>query len=223
MEDELEKEDEIPLTPNFYTWIKDKNFKFVYCSESIARICGLDSPKQIIGKTDYDLVWSDKASLFRHSDSLILHEGQNHLNVVERIKVVEAKAKNKLILGENDILITKSRLFNKQGKCTGIVGSHVDITGFTLVKKTGFTDEQGNFYLGNTFGNTYLTKREVEVFKLILEGYCAKKIAKILNISYRTVESHTEAIKLKLQSPTKGDIISTAVRLGLSHILINAE
>lgn len=42
-----------------------------------------------------------------------------------------------------------------------------------------------------------LSPKEQEVLGLLVKGYCHKKIAKILNISYRTVETHSSHIKLK--------------------------
>lgn len=42
-----------------------------------------------------------------------------------------------------------------------------------------------------------LSPKEQEVLSYLVKGYCHKKIAKILNISYRTVETHSSHIKLK--------------------------
>lgn len=42
-----------------------------------------------------------------------------------------------------------------------------------------------------------LSPKEQEVLGLLVKGYCHKKIAKLLNISYRTVETHSSHIKLK--------------------------
>ena len=42
-----------------------------------------------------------------------------------------------------------------------------------------------------------LSTKEREVLGLLVRGFCHKKIAKLLNISYRTVETHSSHIKLK--------------------------
>lgn len=46
-----------------------------------------------------------------------------------------------------------------------------------------------------------LTDREYEVVYYLSKGFSHKKIAKMLNISFRTVEAHTSRIKLKTQIP----------------------
>ena len=42
-----------------------------------------------------------------------------------------------------------------------------------------------------------LSNKEQEVLGLMVKGFCHKKIAKLLNISYRTVETHSSHIKIK--------------------------
>ena len=42
-----------------------------------------------------------------------------------------------------------------------------------------------------------LSTKEQEVLGLLVRGFCHKKIAKLLNISYRTVETHSSHIKIK--------------------------
>ncbi len=44
-----------------------------------------------------------------------------------------------------------------------------------------------------------LTDREYDIIQNLAKGFCHKKIAKLLNISFRTVESHCSRIKLKTQ------------------------
>ena len=47
---------------------KDKNSKYLFCNEATAEAAGLDSPRQIIGKTDYDLFWRQYAEIYRDCD-----------------------------------------------------------------------------------------------------------------------------------------------------------
>jgi len=64
-------------------------------------------------------------------------------------------------------------------------------------------------------GNIKLTKRELEVLKYVVLGYTAKKIGKVLNISYRTVESYMNIIKTKLNCDTKGEMVGMVIKSGL--------
>jgi DNA-binding CsgD family transcriptional regulator len=49
----------------------------------------------------------------------------------------------------------------------------------------------------------YLTPREFELVKYILQGYTYKKIAKFVGISPRTVEDHMKNLKSKVRCKTK--------------------
>jgi two-component system response regulator FixJ len=55
-----------------------------------------------------------------------------------------------------------------------------------------------------------LTSKEQEVLALLARGFCHKKIAKIMNISFRTVEAHSSHIKLKTKIATSELIYITS-------------
>ena len=65
----------------------------------------------------------------------------------------------------------------------------------------------------------YLTEREAAILKYVLWGYTAKKIGRALNISFRTVEAYIDILKCKLHCHSKGDIIETAIKMGLAKKL----
>jgi DNA-binding CsgD family transcriptional regulator len=60
-----------------------------------------------------------------------------------------------------------------------------------------------------------LTKRELECLFLMLEGKTAKEIAIILKISYRTVETYLEKIKIKLNCQHKHELRDKLLPIGL--------
>ncbi len=51
--------------------LKDVDSRFVYCNEKYAEAAGL-SIDELIGKTDYDLYPQDKATLYIHSDRIVI-------------------------------------------------------------------------------------------------------------------------------------------------------
>jgi len=61
----------------------------------------------------------------------------------------------------------------------------------------------------------YLTSREKEVLKLVATGKSAKEIAGILNISYRTVDTHRTNLKDKLKVKNTAGMIRSAFQMGL--------
>ena len=57
-----------------------------------------------------------------------------------------------------------------------------------------------------------LTPREIEIVKLIAQGYCDKEIAYILNISTYTMPVHKRNIHHKLETLSKPQIATWAVK-----------
>lgn len=60
-----------------------------------------------------------------------------------------------------------------------------------------------------------LTRREVEILSLIVEGHASKKVADLLFVSKRTVDFHLDNIYDKLQVTNRMQALHRATRLGL--------
>ncbi|MNY38063.1 Tetrathionate response regulatory protein TtrR [compost metagenome] len=54
----------------------------------------------------------------------------------------------------------------------------------------------------------HLTPREREIVKLLAKGLTSKQIAKLLEMSHRTVEAHRTRIGRKLDAKTTVEIVS---------------
>ena len=80
-------------------------------------------------------------------------------------------------------------------------------------------DVKGRLQLGKQFQNQYITAREVDILKCLLKGYSAKETGAELSISYRTVESYINALKLKLRCNKKSELIGFGIKLGLFRLL----
>jgi len=65
---------------------------------------------------------------------------------------------------------------------------------------------------GGTSSIEDLSDRELEVFGLIGQGLSTSKIAERLHLSVKTVETHREKIKRKLQLATGGELVRHAVQ-----------
>jgi DNA-binding NarL/FixJ family response regulator len=61
-----------------------------------------------------------------------------------------------------------------------------------------------------------LTKRQREVLQLLAEGYSAKEIASMLNISSRTVEFHKYQMMKDIGLQTVADLIRYAIKHGIA-------
>ncbi|MYI81857.1 MAG: PAS domain-containing protein [Chloroflexi bacterium] len=60
-----------------------------------------------------------------------------------------------------------------------------------------------------------LTRRELEVLRLVAAGWGTQRIADALSISPHTVRNHVRHFRGKLNATTKLDAVVTAIRLGL--------
>lgn len=58
-----------------------------------------------------------------------------------------------------------------------------------------------------------LTKREVEILKLIQKEYTTQQMAELLNLSYYTVETHRKNINQKLKFETKQELYEFIMKL----------
>ena len=63
-----------------------------------------------------------------------------------------------------------------------------------------------------------LTPREREVLQLVTEGASVKKIASILHVSIKTIETHRQHIMNKLNTRSVADLTKYAIREGMTSL-----
>lgn len=81
-----------------------------------------------------------------------------------------------------------------------------DFLNETIIKTLRLTGElEGEF----------LTNKQLACIINLMEGKTAKEIAKILGVSYRTVEGHITKLKIKFNCRTKNDLIAKLLKNGL--------
>lgn len=106
--------------PQFIFW-KDRNSVYLGCNYNFARIAGLHSPDEIVGKTDYDLPWTkQEADFYRQCDAQIMATNRGEYHILET--PVQADGKQAW-LDTNKI-----PLHDSEGHVVGILGSYEDIT-----------------------------------------------------------------------------------------------
>ena len=274
----ISQDNVIAQMPNFLFW-KDINSVFLGCNDNFAKAAGLRSPKDIIGKTDYDLAWGEThAKAYQQGDHEVL-DGLIKSNEIE----TQYNSNGKF----TTIIINKIPLLDSDGQKNGILGTYMEISssnhfgaGNIFKNKTflskkladclyffakGMTNEQisdqleltldticdyikmlkiklnctcksslmikawtldfikirlfdetmnsiSNHLNTNMINQFHLSKREVECFQLTVRGNTAKQIAATLGISHRTVETHLDNLKVKLNVPSKGALIDIAFK-----------
>lgn len=122
------------------------------------------------------------------------NSGKKYLNVLSRQRVIQQDVNGKawIVLGEVNILPDQRPLD--------------DVRKITVNLKTGDTVQSENH-----FGHvTSLSKREIEILRLIRMGYLSKEIAEKLCISLNTVNNHRKKIHAKLQVSNSVEAINAA-------------
>lgn len=100
---------------------KDVNSVYLGCNHKFAEIAGLDSPEQIVGKTDHDLPWKkEEADFFRLCDRRVMDSNTPEIGIIEP----QLQADGKQAWLETN----KLPLHDDQGHVIGILGTFQDIT-----------------------------------------------------------------------------------------------
>jgi|YNPMSStandDraft_2_1061718.scaffolds.fasta_scaffold16430_2 DNA-binding NarL/FixJ family response regulator len=76
-----------------------------------------------------------------------------------------------------------------------------------------FTGNQNLSHANGSFSK--LSPREIEILKYLAEGYSNREIAKLLNLSSRTVDSHRTNILKKLRLKNNQELVKLAIKHNL--------
>jgi two-component system, sensor histidine kinase and response regulator len=101
-------------------YFKDVNCRFMRCSKSMARRLGLEDPRGVIGKTDFDFHPAEQAQEFYNDEQRILLTGQALINKLEKQVDVDGQ--------EIWASVTKVPIYTQSGTIAGLVGLSRDIT-----------------------------------------------------------------------------------------------
>ncbi|KAM3100051.1 PAS domain S-box protein [Phormidesmis sp. 146-35] len=106
--------------PQLIFW-KDRNSVYLGCNHNGAKVAGVASPEQIIGKTDYDMPWKlEEAESFRECDRRVIESGIPQLHIIEPQQQADGK--------QAWLDTSKLPLKNDQGDVIGILVTIEDIT-----------------------------------------------------------------------------------------------
>jgi PAS domain S-box-containing protein len=99
---------------------KDAESRYLGCNTAFARDAGLSRPEDLIGKSDFDLVWRDQAELYCADDKRVMESIEPKLNYEEPQTGPDGKTVW--------IRTSKVALRNAQGNAIGMLGIYDDIT-----------------------------------------------------------------------------------------------
>ena len=99
---------------------KDMDLNYLGCNAIFAKEAGLESPKDIIGKSDYQLGWAELAEMFRTDDRAVIASG-----------VAKPFYEEPYRTASGDILTVRTSkipLHNARGDVQGVLGVLYDVT-----------------------------------------------------------------------------------------------
>ena len=110
--------------------VKDLNSNYIRCSEAVAEEAGLNAPKEIKGKSDYDMIWRYSAESFIKADREIILHGKSQFHSLEMIRGVT---------GLHQVLVSKAGLRKGNGDLIAIISSNliIDDLPIDIRKKMG--------------------------------------------------------------------------------------
>jgi PAS domain S-box-containing protein len=223
-------EDVISLAPVNIYW-KNKHGIYLGCNLRNAMTSG-HSPDEVIGKKLEQLFSNSK---------IVNKINKVDEKVMSRNQIFVGEEPGYDLNGKKTIYFSrKVPLQNSRGEAIGLIGVSIDITNQKNscltrkiykpdnIKKSlfyrGFENKaysfkkilhqkfnQNQYALPKKYKGIYLTHREVQCLVYLSCDFTAKKIARLLSISYRTVESHLATIKTKLYCRTRAELITTVL------------
>jgi PAS domain S-box-containing protein len=103
-----------------YIFIKDTQDRFVDCNLACAHLLGVESPTELVGKTDFDFFPHDLATQYYADDMRVIRDGEPVIDLEE----VTLDETGKPIW----VSVTKLPLFDSDGQIVGLVGMGINIT-----------------------------------------------------------------------------------------------
>lgn len=155
-------------------------------------------------------------------DIVLVDYNMPHLNGVEVVKQLKSLQNQPKIVVISMYAEPKEIKYFQELGVNGFISKTIHgtdlISKLTLILKGGFFFETkqklANKLNEDSFAKKHkLTKREVEVLKLLRKEYTTQQMADSMNISYYTVETHRKNINQKLKFETKQEFYEFIAKL----------
>jgi len=191
-----------------HVYWKNKYGVYLGCNSNQAHTLGLESPAEIIGKSDFDLLWKNDAVICRKNDLYVVDSGKP--------EIVEEKTTI------NDQCVTyqshKIPLINKHNVIIGVFGISTDISDCVrLPPKNNVTPEEHEQSRNIAFNN--LSPQELIVLKMLAAGKPRKVISKEMGLSIKTVDTYRSRIFGKLNIKNNIELMHFIIRNNLRHLI----
>ena len=99
---------------------KDRELRYLGCNSAFARDAGFESPKSLLGKSDFDMPWSGMAARYRADDAAVIASGAARLSFEEPFPADDG--------GTIWLRTSKVPLRDRHGEIVGVLGMFEDVT-----------------------------------------------------------------------------------------------
>ncbi|EGA64591.1 PAS domain-containing protein [Vibrio brasiliensis] len=204
-----------------YWGCKDLNSVFVYANTAYAKLIGFNESQDCIGLTDFQMPSPTTrcAADFVKQDRYVI-ENNTALRILDIHPYPDGSWRAHIF--------TKTPWLDDAGEVQGTIfyGQELSDTailevGHWICRATGVSAEEN--LVADTLNATRfdhkLTNRESEALFLLLYGKKPHYIAKVMNISIKTLESYVARLRVKFGAHSKAQLIDMALEQGFgSHI-----
>ena len=183
-------------------------------NEESALMCGFKSAEDALGKSLFDVSQVESAKTLINNCAEVIND--------EVLKIFEEENTRKD--GENlNFLSIKCPWYDLDETilgifgCSIVLGKHGLANALSSIIALGLFDSDKipltnpNSLAQLKINKTYLSKREIECLQLTIKGYTAKRIARQLGISHRTVEEYLFNIRIKTGTSSKAELIEMTI------------
>lgn len=197
------------LPINIYFLTQQSQMKNI--NEICAETMGFASINDSFEKTMFDISPKDNAEKVIRTDKEVIR--------TQRRKIVEDNVVHFDGSDEQHFLTVKMPWYNDKNEMIGLFGCSILFgrqpfaEALSQISQYGFLNSKNptHFLSGSFHNNTYLTKREKECIYYLIRGKTAREISQYLKLSPRTVESHIQNLKHKLNVSTKSELIDKII------------
>lgn len=185
---------------NIHIYSKARNSKYISCNNEMLYSLGLNKTTNIIGQTDFDFPWSDEAPLFIENDAQIISQDKPMLFLEPGTKFDgNYHIKVNYLSYKRPLRIRSKKIIGITGLSFILNGSELPFNNTIKLQSPENLEAHEKLTFYSTLESRYpLSKREKECLYYLTKGMALKQIARVLNLSPRTIEHHVESVKLKL-------------------------
>ncbi|MER2471448.1 helix-turn-helix transcriptional regulator [Photorhabdus laumondii] len=165
--------------------IKDKNSCFIYANQACKHVQNISSSFDYEGLYDYDLPWNgaEFAKEYMIHDKIVMEKEERMCSLITHVH-----GKEQIL---SSYFFEKNPLYHEDGSCIGTIYHGWQAQDFSFTQLFHGKLPASIMFQPPT---DLFTQREWDVIFLMLQKYSSKQSGKVLNISYRTVETHISRI-----------------------------